>query len=406
MTNIELEFTNAPGTDSSQTPVDVYVARLMMDAKSGFKACQWTSVPTGNQYTGFEIYDQENGLLSQLDRKLAPKGFERYTLTTSKLIDGSTVYSAAELVSADEKSPLAELYALCIESESAEATALPEESTPGIVSADLTNGFIDSMIQDVEGNRHCLHFDRCKDGFIVDSFGISESVITVTQDWSDSESAQHTMKMVKQDGTLIMSCVETSKNNDEDAELRRLYKLLDETVPIVSTDEALNDIKRYVEGKAYDDFFDRIIKHAAPPTTAPNYKPNEKSVLIYDIFTAVSEPSVIRMFLDEVRLRKGPISEPEYRRLKALAQGTFDIIRNVKRAPNGALFTGRNIRIAYEESGRGSKKVRLAASISLIVNAHTMWLADIYGDDPVTSEGNRMTRCAALILAAILADQL
>ncbi len=239
MKHIEIELTNNLESIGSQTPVDAYVERLLIDARHGFRVFQWTSAPTGNNTLGFEIYDEEDGLLSQLDKRQASEGYERYTMTTFKIIDGTMVYSAAELISEDcSDCLLAELYRLCVEHESVEAAAEDES---------LTNEFVDALIANVISRHIHLRFERCSDGFVARDFGISKSDIFVTEDWSDEASAQYTMKVVKPDGTLIMSCAETSKHSDGEAEVRKLYEMLDATVPLTSTDEALEDIKAFIE---------------------------------------------------------------------------------------------------------------------------------------------------------------
>ncbi len=240
MKHIEIELTNNLESIGSQTPVDAYVERLLTDAKNGFRVFQWTSAPASNpHWLGFEVYDEEDGLLSQLDKRKAPDGYERYTMTTSKIIDGTMVYSAAELTSEDcSDSLLAELYRLCVEHEDTETVSADEN---------LTNAFVDALIQSILHEQNCVHFERCANGFVARGFGVSKCNIHVTEDWSDETSAQYTMKVVKPDGTLIMSCAETSKHSDGEAEVRKLYEMLDATVPLTSTDEALEDIKAFIE---------------------------------------------------------------------------------------------------------------------------------------------------------------
>ena len=74
--------------------------------------------------------------------------------------------------------------------------------------------------------------------------------------------------MEKQDGTLIVSCAETSRNNDEEAELRKLYNLLDQQVPIVTIDEATEDIRRFVEKSTFDSFYESVMTYAQPEIPA------------------------------------------------------------------------------------------------------------------------------------------
>ncbi len=165
-------------------------------------------------------------------------------------------------------------------------------------------------------------------------------------------------------------------------------------------------VQRFIEGKAFDAFFERVIEHAIPSTATVEEKTENGAILIYDIIESVSEAATIRQLLDEIRLRKGPLSEPEYKRLKALAQSVFTIARNTRRAPNDSVFTGRVIPVTYDSNGLASRRVKWGASISKIVNAYTTWPTEVFGHDPAMGMGCVMTKTAVLILAAILADQL
>ena len=163
---------------------------------------------------------------------------------------------------------------------------------------------------------------------------------------------------------------------------------------------------RFVEKKAFDTFFDGVLTHGAPIAASIDPNTDEDKVLIYDIFYGIGEASVIRHFLDEVAIRKGPLSEPEYKRYKALAQSAVAMIRNTTRHPNGMFFNGLTVPFTCDGPGIPSCQTRFASSISRIANAFTTWPRDIFGDNPATSEAQIAHRCAVLILAAILADQI
>jgi hypothetical protein len=225
------------------------------------------------------------------------------------------------------------------------------------------------------------------------------------KEWEDNESTQFIIRVEKPDGTLVLSCAETSKHNNDEAELRILYRLLDEKVPVVTIDEATTDVQRFVENKAFDKYFDRVVQYAIPKMSKIDTAPPEHAVLIYDIFESVSEPRVIQRFLDEISIRKKGISSAEYSRLKSLCKSVFNIIRNTRRCPNGYVFTTRAIPVAYDP-GLASRGVRWSANLSRIANSYTTWGADVVGQNPAIGEAHAMNKLAVLILTAILADQL
>ncbi len=255
-----------------------------------------------------------------------------------------------------------------------------------MVDAEKTH--LDALTRAVQGPRKSIWFERHGNDFVVEGFGVSESTITVKQDWRTDTDAQYSIKMMKPDGTLVLSCSEVSKHGDDEAELRALFHLLDRELPVVSVDIATKDVEFFIEARAFDEFFDHILEKSVPPISITVDGSCEHAVLIFDIFEGVSEASVIRHFLDEVKLRRGPISEPEYKRLKALAQAVFSIMRNVHKNPTDGFNTG------------------VHSSIAKIAHSYTTWPLDIFGETPVMSEGTIANRCAVLILAAILADQI
>ena len=52
----------------------------------------------------------------------------------------------------------------------------------------------------------------------------------------------------------------------------------------------------------------------------------EGKILIHDLFNTVGETAVVRQFLDEIAMRRGPIGEQEMLRLKSMAKSVFTII--------------------------------------------------------------------------------
>ena len=384
-----------------ETPVDNYVQELVAAGTQN----PWAYLPNGAAgLPCFRLEDQKRQLITLLVCEAETAEYCQYRLEATNA-DGETEMRSVEWIAAGNSGPLRTLYATLWQARQDAQKAVNDGV--GIDPDDditLTNAFIDALLQDVQGNRNDVQFERDGDAFVSGSFGHSESTITLTKEWEDEVSAQFLIKVEKPDGTLLLSCAETSKHTNDEAELRILYRLLDEKIPIVSIDEGTRDIQRFIENKAFDTFFDCVVEHAIPEMHTINDAPPEHAVLIYDIFEGVSEPRVIQQFLDEVSIRKGPLSDREYKRLKALAQSVFAFFRNTKRCPNGHVFTGRAIP-AYDNPGLANRGLNWSASLSRIANAYTLW-GDVVGHNPAISEARAMSKVAVLILTAILVDQL
>lgn len=402
MNDFELEI-QIGNTSCDETPVDNLIQELIAAGANS----KWAYHPDGAAgLPCFRLDDKERGLVITLVCEAQTEQYCQYCLE-AKNAGGSTKMRSVEWVAAGNSGSLHMLYSILSKAIQDASDRVTEDMSddPNDDSA-LTDEFIDALLKDVQGNRRQIHFIRQGDDFVADSFGVSESIITLSKDWADDISTQFSIKLEKPNGDLILSCAETSKNTDEDAELRKLYQLLDESLPIVTTDIATKDVRYFIEGKAFDSFFDRVLQYALPEVAPIEPDDAEGKVLIYDIFYGVGESAVIRQFLDEVAIRKGPLSEPDYKRLKALAQSVFTIIRNTHRNPNGRIFTGRAVSVAYDKPGLASRGVRFSSCISRIANAYTTWPTDIAGKHPTMSEGRVMNKVATLILAAILADQI
>ena len=384
-----------------ETPVDNYVQELVAAGTQN----PWAYLPNGAAgLPCFRLEDKKRQFITVLVCEAETAEYCQYRLEATNA-DGETEMRSVEWIAASNSGPLRTLYATLWQAEQDAQKTVKDES--GIDPDDditMTNQFIDALLQDVKGERNDIQFERNGDAFVSDGFGHSESTITLTKEWEDEVSAQFLIKVEKPDGTLLLSCAETSKHTNDEAELRMLYRLLDEKIPIVSIDEGTRDIQRFIENKAFDTFFDCVVEHAIPEMHTINDAPPEHAVLIYDIFEGVSEPRVIQQFLDEVSIRKGPLSDREYKRLKALAQSVFAFFRNTKRCPNGHVFTGRAIP-AYDNPGLANRGLNWSASLSRIANAYTLW-GDVVGHNPAISEARAMSKVAVLILTAILVDQL
>ena len=401
MKNHELEI-QIGISPCEETPVDNYVQELVAAGTQN----PWAYLPNGAAgLPCFRLEDKKRQFITVLVCEAETAEYCQYRLEATNA-DGETEMRSVEWIAASNSGPLRTLYATLWQAEQDAQMTVKDES--GIDPDDdvtMTNEFIDALLLDVQGKRSDIHFERDGDSFVAGSFGHSESTITLTKEWENDESAQFLIKVVKPDGTLLLSCAETSKHTNDEAELRLLYRLLDEKIPIVSIDEGTEDIQRFVENKKFDKFYDRVVQYAIPKMSTLDTAPPERAVLIYDIFESVSEPRVIQQFLDEISIRRGPLSDREYKRLKALAQSVFAFFRNTQRCPNGRVFDTRAVPVAFDKSGLASRGVRWSASLSRIANAYTLW-GDVVGHNPAISEARAMSKVAVLILTAILVDQL
>lgn len=392
---LEIQITNS---FCDETPVDNLVHEL---TQAGTKL-PWKPIPPESGCTGFRFYDDERDVTISLTCEAQTEEYFQYRLESCTK-DGTVEMNSVEWILSSSTGPLHELYTTLLMAMQSEykdnASTESDEKT-------FSEKFLDALLQDIQGQRPGISFERTDDGFVSESFGTSESVITLTLEYEDDESARFFLKVEKPDESIVFSCDECSKHSNTEAKLRKMFRLLNEKVPIIDVDDASQDLHTFVERKAFDAFFERILTNAIPVVTPIERDNTDGMVLIYDIFSAVAEVPVIRHFLDEIAIRKGPLSELEYKRLKVLAQSTFAMIRHTKRNPNGRVFTGRTVPIAYNRPGIPIRQIRCSSNVSRIANSYTSWPRDIFGEKPAMSEASIMNRCAVLILAAILADQI
>ena len=402
MKNFELAI--QMGDHPDETPVDNLIHTLSAAGTQN----PWTYCSDcGNGLPGFRLEDEQSKLIITLVAEAETEQYCQYCLQAINPQSSEMEMRSVEWIAAGNTGPLHALYDVLSQALTDTMDAAAEDG--GIDPKDdtsLTDAFIDALIQDAQGDRHKVIFIRKGDGFFADGFGISESIITLVKEYEDDTSARFFFKMEKQDGTLIVSCAETSRNSDSEAELRKLYNLLDKQVPIVTIDEATEDIRRFVEKTTFDSFYDRVATYAQPEIPAIEPMDVEGKILIHDLFNTVGETAVIRQFLDEIVMRRGPIGEQDMLRLKSLAKSVFTILRQVHRKPNGRVFMTRGIPVAFDKPGLASRGVRWSSSLQRIANSYITWSRDLVGQDPAIGEGRAAQKTAVLILTALLADQL
>ena len=402
MNKFELEIQT--GTQSTETPVDNLIQSL---TAAGTKN-PWTYCSDcGAGRPGFRLEDEQSKLVITLVAEAETEQYCQYCLQAINPESNEMEMRSVEWLAADNTGPLRALYDVLSQAlidtmdEAAKCEEIEAED-----DSSLTDAFIDALIQDAQGDRHKVFFIRKGDGFFADSFGISESIITLVKEHEDDTHARFFFKMEKQDGTVIVSCAETSRNDDSEAELRKLYHLLDKQVPIVTIDEATKDIRRFVEKSTFDSFYEKVLTYAQPELSSIEPMDVEGKVLINDLFNSVGETAVIRQFLDKIVMRRGPIGEQEMLRLKSLAKSIFTILKQVHRKPNGRVFMTRGIPVAFDKPGLASRGVRWSSSLQRIANSYINWSQELVGSDPAIGEGRAAQKTAVLVLTALLADQL
>lgn len=401
MKNFELEI--QMGNHPTETPVDNLIQSLTAaGTQKPWKYCS----DCGTGRPGFRLEDEQNKLVITLVAEAETEQYCQYCLQAINPENSEMELRSVEWIAAGNDGPLHALYDVLSQAlmDTMDAAAENEGIDPKDDTS-LTDAFINALIQDAQGDRHKVFFIRKGDGFFADGFGISESVITLVKEYEDDTSARFFFKMEKQDGTIIVSCAETSRNNDDEAELRKLYNLLDKQVPIVTVDEATEDIRRFVEKSTFDSFYEKVLTYAQPELPAIEPMDVDGKILVHDLFNSVSETAVIRQFLDEIAMRKGPIGEQEMLRLKSLAKSVFAIIRQVHRKPNGRVFMTRGIPVAYDKPGLASR-VRWSSNLQRIANSYITWKHDLVTRDSAIGEGRAVQKTAVLVLTALLADQL
>ncbi|MBQ9167127.1 MAG: hypothetical protein IJX67_01800 [Oscillospiraceae bacterium] len=402
MNNFELEI--QMGTHPTETPVDNLIQALTAAGPQK----PWTYCSDcGAGHPGFRLEDKQSRLVITLVAEAETEQYCQYCLQATNPEQGEMEMRSVEWLSGSNTGPLRSLYDVLSQAlmDTMDEAAKCEEMEPEDDSS-LTDAFINALIQDAQGNQHKVFFIRKGDGFYADSFGISESIITLVKEYEDNTHARFFFKMEKQDGTLIVSCAETSRNNDDEAELRKLYNLLDKQVPIVTVDTAQEDIRRFVEKSTFDSFYERVLTYAQPELPAIEPMDVEGKVLIHDLFNSVGETAIVRQFLDEIAMRRGPIGEQEMLRLKSLAKSVFNILRQTHRKPNGRVFTTYGIPVAFDKPGLASRGVRWSSSLQRIANSYINWSQELVGPDPAIGEGRATQKTAVLVLTALLADQL
>lgn len=406
---LEVQITNAPHADKGKlNPAESYAALILEDAKSGFHKYRWDMTADEEHPSSpvFHIYDDAEGLVSELRRSDGCGKSIRYTMTTTRKEDGSVIYSSMEMVTADEPDyVLRDIYQLraeyIMQQEDAEATA--EGSREPVDPEDdssIVDNFVQALLQDARARTHMLAYSRQPDdSFVCESFGMSETRIVLTKELETDHSDKYKVSLEYPDGSEVLSCMEVSELN-VDSDLRQLYALISQQYPETYKDIAVKDAERFICSMRYQALLDRVLSNA---TTTVNTmaSPGGERWLVMDIIKAAPSPRVIaRHLIDELNKRYGVIPESESLRIRELVESTINSITHLKREPNGFTFTGKGIPAAHNKDNCWSN------CLSRVANSWTTWPAEVYGADVVMNSKTVLTRIATLIVASVLCDQL
>ena len=407
---LEIQITSDPGAIIGQkNPAERYADKLLEDAHAGFQKLRWDVIPNDQpDYPTFLIIDEEAGLVSHLSRGTDDGKFVKYVMTTTKAVDGSCVYSSMEMVSPEEASVLADIYVAYSEhlAEQEELAATEERAEPIDPDEDATivDDFVHALLNDARAHSPKLYFMRQDDTtFVCESFGISETRIVLTKELETSHSDKYKVSLEYPDGTEVVSCMEVSELN-VDSDLRELYHLIEQRHPETDKDLAVKDLERFIDSARYTAFLSKVLDNAAPPIRT---KPSDcdKKFLVMDIIKSVSPRAIARQLIDEITMRNGVLQEAEVHRLRQLIESTISAISSLRREPNGFVFTMKEIPFAHDGKNGSSRHCSWSSSLDRVSNSWTTWPAELFGDADMTSK-TVLTRCAVLLMAAILSDQL
>lgn len=409
---LEIQITtDANAAIGKLNPCESYAAQILEDAKAGFQNFRWDTIPNDERpyLPTFKIFDETAGLVTELSRTDNTGKFARYTMTTTKVADGSVVYSSMEMVTVDEPdSVLRDIYQRRAEYVmKQESDAAPERGPidPEDDSS-IVDYFVQALLQDARARTPSLHYSRQPDdSFICESFGISETRIILTKEYETEHSDRYKVSLEYPDGSEVIACTAVAKL-DVESELRELYKLVSQQYPETYKDIAVRDAERFICNMRYQNMLDRVLANAITPvkTDAP---PDEGRWLVMDIIKAAPSPRVIaRHLIDELNKRYGVISESECLRIRELVESTINSITHLKREPNGFTFTGRGIPVARDKDNRPSRDCRWSSCLSRVANSWTTWPADVYGADVDMNNKTVLTRISTLVVAAVLCEEL
>lgn len=400
---LEIQITSDPDAIIGQkNPAERYADKLLEGAKDGQKF-RWDVIPN-EQYPNsptFLIIDDDEGLVSHLSQGTGDGKFIKYTMTTAKAADGSCVYSSMEMISPGEESVLADIYdAFSKHLAEQEIPAADSEQADDEDDSDIVDDFVQALLDDARAYSPKLYFMRKDDTtFVCESFGISETRIVLQK----QRETQHKVSLEYPDGTEVIGCTESCAL-DTPGKVRELYQLIEQRRPETDEDLAVKDVTRFISQVKYQEFLTHILANDVQSIHKES-KPGEKRYLVMDIIKSVSPRAIARQLIDEISMRYGVMQEAEAIRLRQLIESTISAISNLRREPNDFLFTTQEIPRAYGGRNHPSRHCSWSSCLNRVSNSWTTWPAELFGDADMTSK-TVLTRCAVLLMAAILSEQL
>ena len=402
---LEVQITSDPGAIIGQkNPAERYADKLLEDAQAGFQKHRWDVIPNEQHPDSptFLIIDDEEGLVSHLSQGTGDGKFVKYVMTTTKATDGSCVYSSMEMVSpGEEDSVLADIYtAFSTHLAEQENRAADSEQADAEDDSDIVDDFVQALLDDARAYSPKLYYMRKDDvTFVCESFGISETRIVLQK----QRETQYKVSLEYPDGSEVIGCT-GSCSLDTQSSVRELYQLIEQRHPETDEDLAVKDVTRFISQMKYQEFLTHVLSNAAPPIhTEP--KPGGKRYLVMDIIKSVSPRAIARQLIDEITMRYGAMQEAEAIRLRQLIESTISAISNLRREPNGFVFTTHEIPLARDGENHPSRHCSWSSSLNRVSNSWTTWPTELFGDADMTSK-TVLTRCAVLLMAAILSEQL
>ena len=175
MNKFELEI--QMGNHPTETPVDNLIQALTAAGTQN----PWTYCSDcGNGLPGFRLEDKQTKLIITLVAEAETEQYCQYCLQAINPENCEMEMRSVEWIAAGNTGPLHTLYDVLSQAlmDTMDAAAEDEGIDPKD-DASLTDAFINALIQDAQGDRHKVFFIRKGDGFFADSFGISESIITL-----------------------------------------------------------------------------------------------------------------------------------------------------------------------------------------------------------------------------------
>ena len=229
---LEIQITTETGTAVGQSnPAESYAAKILEDAKAGFQKYRWDMIPNEKQPSAptFLIIDDTEGMVSHLS--MSPGGGElvKYTMTTTKVSDGSLIYNSVEMTSLDDDDTvLCPLYLLrsnyLTESKDHGPMEAINASDPVDPEDDslIVDHFVQALLTDARARTPSLTYSRqADDSFICESFGISETRIVLKKEFETDHSDKYKVSLEYRDGTEVISCMEVGEL-DVGSDLREL----------------------------------------------------------------------------------------------------------------------------------------------------------------------------------------